>query len=301
LRIWAASYSLFPRRRLSAKAADGERLGSLLRIETPQGFGYADLHPWPELGDEPLERQLKLLQEGRPTDLARRSLALAQLDASARARGQSLFEKLEIPESHALLHDIDDSSIEEARARGFRVLKIKASEETDLKPFDLSGLRVRLDFNGRSGRALEHLPKEIQIDFIEDPAPWNFATWASLRLPLAFDRGDVEGIEDAAFEWLIVKPALHDPLRMLEHARRLGVGVVVTSYLDHPIGQMGAAFEAASLGPGIGVCGLASHLSYEPNGFSECIEMRGPHLLRPAGTGLGFDDLLAKQDWRPLK
>ena len=53
--IWYWPYELTPKRRLSAIAADAPRQGALVRIED----GFADVHPWPELGDEPLDGQLE--------------------------------------------------------------------------------------------------------------------------------------------------------------------------------------------------------------------------------------------------
>ena len=40
-------YELTPKRRLSAIAAEGPRHGALIRADG----GFADIHPWPELGD----------------------------------------------------------------------------------------------------------------------------------------------------------------------------------------------------------------------------------------------------------
>ena len=83
--MWFWEYSLSPTRR-----------GALVRV----GNGFADVHPWPELGDAPLERQLTMLARGETTALTRRSLELARIDSDARARSVSLFAGLTIPLSH---------------------------------------------------------------------------------------------------------------------------------------------------------------------------------------------------------
>src|SRR5437763_8510701 len=87
-------YELVPKRRLSPIA--GRREGALIRV----GSGFADVHPWPELGDEPLGAQLDLLRSGKTTTLTRRSLELAKIDGDARERGFNLFAGLQIPRSH---------------------------------------------------------------------------------------------------------------------------------------------------------------------------------------------------------
>jgi len=68
--MWIHRYTLKPRRPLSALAGARPREGALLRV----GEGFADVHPWPELGDAPLDEQLALLSHGQTTPLTRRSL-----------------------------------------------------------------------------------------------------------------------------------------------------------------------------------------------------------------------------------
>jgi O-succinylbenzoate synthase len=80
--------------------------------------------------------------------------------------------------------------------------------------------------------------------------------------------------------------------------------VVLTSYMDHPLGQAFAAWEAARLAlqfPGlVGICGLQTHHLFEPDGFVELLGPWSPQFQAPPGTGLGFDDLLAALPWTPL-
>ena len=67
--VWR--YTLVPRRSLSPLAGARTREGALIRV----GDGFADVHPWPELGDAPLDEQLALLARGETTPLSERSLA----------------------------------------------------------------------------------------------------------------------------------------------------------------------------------------------------------------------------------
>jgi o-succinylbenzoate synthase len=253
----------------------GVREGALLRIDD----GFADVHPWPELGDADLDAQLSLLARAETTALTQASLRLAALDRDARRRGVSLFDGVTIPLSHWPGNEPPE---------GFDTVKTKGVAEVP------SHVRIRIDFNARLTAAefveiARTLPRE-RIDFIEDPCPYDEETWRDLRertgLRLALDR--FEGAADV----LVHKPAL-------QAAWPQHNDVVVTSYMDHPVGQFGAAFIAATheTNPR---CGLMTHVLYEPDAFIERVERDGARLLPPRGTGLGFDDLLEKLPWKSI-
>ncbi|HYH05440.1 MAG TPA: hypothetical protein VEK11_00115 [Thermoanaerobaculia bacterium] len=263
-------YTLVPRRRLSGVAREGAREGALLRVDG----GFADLHPWPELGDLPLDTQLALLARGALTAQTRVSLRFAALDADARARGVSLFDGLTIPESHWPGNDPPS---------GFDTVKIKG-----LQPVP-EHVRVRIDFNGTlTPDEFLRLELPANVDFVEDPCPYDPAVWAELRkrVRLALDR--FEGEADV----LVHKPAIQT-----EWPRHKDV--VVTSYMDHPVGQYCAAYTAAThdVNPR---CGLFTHVLYEPDAFFERVRSAGARLLPPGGTGLGFDDLLERLPWTSI-
>ena len=263
--MWFWEYSLSPTRR-----------GALVRV----GNGFADVHPWPELGDAPLERQLTMLARGETTALTRRSLELARIDGDARTRSVSLFAGLTIPLSHWPGADPPPE---------FDTVKLKSIDHIPDR------VRLRIDFNGRLRpeeflMIAEGLPRE-RVDFVEDPCPYDGATWTALReqtgLPLALDRFTAEEGVDV----LIVKPAIQDIPETMKP-------IVITSYMDHPLGQFGAAYFAA-LHPAPR-CGLFTHVLYEKNEFSERIVSDGARLLAPEGTGIGFDDLLEHLPWKRL-
>lgn len=280
--MWIWRYTLTPLRPLSPVAGARPRQGALLR----DGRGFADIHPWPELGDGPLEEQLARLARGETTPLTRRSLEMARIDGDARAAGVSLFRGLTIPASHWPGADAP---------AGFDTVKLKGIERIP------SGVRLRIDFNrSLSAEAFlmiaEGLPHE-RIDFIEDPCDYDPAVWGALReqtgLRLALDRsseyGGVPPI--AAVDVLVIKPAIEE---VPEDAREK----VITSYMDHPVGQFGAAYFAAKFGSAR--CGLFTHVLFEPNEFIERIRADGARLLPPDGTGVGFDDLLERLPWKKL-
>ena len=275
--IWYSEYELQPRRALSAIAAPGPRRGALIRI----GGGFADVHPWPELGDAPLEMQLAALARGQTTPLTRRSLEMAAIDAQARDRRESLFDGVAIPESH---WPGDDPP------REFDTVKLKGIERIPPK------VRLRIDFNSmlRPEEFMliaEGLPHD-RIDFVEDPCPYDPDVWTALReqtgLRLALDRT----IAEEGVDVLVIKPALQD-------VPRTGKEIVITSYMDHPVGQLHAAAIAARAGTS-SRCGLVTHVLFEPNPFSERLRLDGARLVPPAGTGIGFDDLLQQLPWKKL-
>jgi O-succinylbenzoate synthase len=157
-------------------------------------------------------------------------------------------------------------------------------------------VRLRIDFNATLTpdefvRIAATLPRD-RIDFIEDPCPYDAATWRGLRdrtgLRLALDRGN--GDEDV--DVLVVKPAVQEiPSSRAE--------IVVTSYMDHPLGQLCAAYAAASAGIAT-TCGLVTHVLYESDAFIERMQIDGARLVPPPGTGFGFDDLLEDLPWRRI-
>jgi o-succinylbenzoate synthase len=278
--VWIHRYTLVPRRRLSGVAAPGARAGALLRV----GDGFADVHPWPELGDAPLDEQLSLLARGETTALTSASLHLLSADATARARGVSLFDDLTIPLSHWPGADPPTA---------FDTVKIK---DVSAMPADV---RLRIDFNATLSPSAfveiaNRLPRD-RVDFVEDPCPYDLDVWRELRettgLRLAFDQ---KGTPRGGYDVAIWKPAL-------QPTRPDAESIVVTSYMDHPVGQFGAAWVAAVHAERVDRrCGLMTHVLYEPNEFIEAIRTDGARLLPPPGTGIGFDDLLERLPWKRL-
>lgn len=282
--IWVYRYELVSHEALNARSERRIHEGALIRA----GNGVADIHPWPELGDAPLGTQLDLLARGELTRLTRRSLALAASDAEARDAGKSLFDGLTVPDSH---YSYVGGSVPD----GFTTVKVKMPR--DLEP--VRGYKLRLDYNAMHDEAsfereCSSLPDGLDIDFVEDPCEYNAAVWRRLRqrlgCRLALDRQiAIDGVDV-----LIVKPAIQEI--PAAHGREM----VITSYMDHPVGQLGAAWVAARHRTQVGLCGLMTHLVYEPNEFSEQLSRDGARLVPPSGTGIGFDDLLERLPWKRL-
>jgi len=283
-----------------------ERQGALLRFEFAEGVGYADCHPWESLGDLPLHHQLELLQQGRLTTLTSRSLHFARIDAKARVQGINLFDDLKVPSSHFLIPDIvrwNSEDLADVIQRGYTHLKIKLGQDIDAEVPYLQALlqqcelKVRLDFNNRLSKSqfeafLSRVDKD-RIEFCEDPFPYDPVGWKEIQeqgVALALDQGSERAIQKAASaSYLIIKPAIQDetPFLVIHNQK-----IVVTSYLDHPLGQMAAAYVAGRIkrvNPlSIVTCGLLSHSAYLENPFSMALN-EGPDFAAPEGTGFGFD------------
>ncbi|MBA3237800.1 MAG: hypothetical protein H0T62_05535 [Parachlamydiaceae bacterium] len=296
----------------------GFREGALLRITFDDGIiGYSDCHPLPELGDLLLKKQLLVLAEQQETPLLECSLRFARLDAEARYEHRSLFEGISIPISHQLIDF--SANVEELRAEGITHFKLKVGAVPEIEiPIMKSwveadnGILLRLDFNARLSRQkfLEYWKKmslEVKrcIDFVEDPYPYNPVMWCEdqkmLDVAFAADHSAVRALSfPESANYHVHKPAVDKSPKMIDNKAQL----VITSYLDHPLGQMCAAYTAAklkSLYPNqISHCGLLTHKCFHEDPFIKSVHAVGPYLTPPDGTGFGFDTLLKEIQWQNL-
>jgi len=306
-------YRLKARGFLNALSNRREFEGVLIQIDG----GYGCIHPWPELGDPPLEKCLADLAGARRWPIVRRALRCAAYDAVARRFDHSLFEDMEVPESHATLTLARSEGVARAVEAGFSAIKLKAGTNPAAEARFLDDMcagfpdvKWRLDFNeslspDAAAAFLLGLEEKTRsaIDFVEDPCPYSESAWSALhrrtRVKLAVDREAAP--HTAAAQVMVVKPAVDEPFLLGEAALRHGQRVVVTSYMDHPLGQVCAAWEAARLGlqfPGlVGLCGVQTHHLFEPDAFTEQLGPWSPVFQPPAGNGLGFDDLLDALPW----
>jgi O-succinylbenzoate synthase len=334
VKIFYSPYELKPRTSLSSRAnadvrtgAAISRKGALLKIEHDDlGIGYADLFPWPELGDEPLADQLAMLQSGLFTSLSRNSFVFTRADARARGEKKSLWEGLTIPESHQLITDaaslLTSETLEHILSEGFEKIKIKLGREPKSEANQINKItkelkgraKLRLDFNASLTKEnwqvfCESLSPEAvnAIDFIEDPIEWDSKEGFGLsprHLKLAIDRASDAVIDSMTCpDVIIIKPAVSDVASSLVKAKNWHKRIVITSYLDHPVGQLWAAWSAATAAreTTVDICGLLSQDAYEPNPFQALLKTRGPQLLAPHGTGIGWDkELETLCEWKEL-
>jgi O-succinylbenzoate synthase len=309
-------YRLKARGLLNSNSRRREFDGVLIQIDG--GFGC--IHPWPELGDPPLEKCLADLAGARRWPIVRRAIRCVELDRVARVFAHSLFEEMEVPESHASLAKGNVAEVALAVEAGFSTVKLKTGRDPaaeakflDDMAAEFPLLRWRLDFNESltpetAAEFLLGLAEKTRaaIEFVEDPCPYSDSAWTGLhratRVKLAVDREAAP--LSAAAQVMVIKPAIDEPFLLGEAAIQNQQRVVLTSYMDHPVGQTFAAWEAARLGlqfPGlVGQCGLQTHHLFEPDAFSEMLGPWSPVFQVPEGKGLGFDDLLDALPWTRL-
>jgi o-succinylbenzoate synthase len=322
LKFFYATYEINP-------VTDPEpRRGALLKVQwNDQKIGFADIHPWPELGDEPIEKHIRGLAEGKISTLVEQSIWLAKKDAVYRMEKENAFTSATKVKNHYLVPDLlsfTDRNMADLRTAGFSTLKIKVPAPTEdyakliIRMIRQNPIMVRLDFNARLNfeqfnTFIGHFskPDKAKIEFVEDPFPWSMDSWTegAKLVPLAMDnefyRVDWDKLKKAPFKVLVIKPARMDVEKAEKIVSKYNLSAVVTSSLDHPVGVMHACLVASNLKKfypnAVIECGCLSLKAYKPNNFSIRVETDGPFLRGSPGTGIGFNDLLEKQNWEPVK
>lgn len=283
--------------------------------------GYASVHAWPELGDPSMDELLAMIRRGdHGHPLIQNALHCAEIDAAARRQGRSIFEGVEVPKSHAT-STLDFNHVKRLVESGFEAVKVKLGrdllrESRVLRQIHQSypDLRWRIDFNHAINTweevrsFLSGLGEALceQIDFLEDPCAdvGSLKTQGSsvCELPVAVDR--LLQSEHLSGSYRVLKPAadlMEDELNAL---RGSGVRLVITSYMDHPIGQSYAAWWAAKLraeGYLMSDCmGLKTHRLFEADPFTEALGDDNPEWIAAEGTGFGFDRVLQNISWEKI-
>jgi len=298
--------------------------GALIRVEHDGVSGYGCLHPWVELGDLSLDELLLELKQGRVSRQVRCALHCAKIDREARSKDLSLYDGIKIPDSHATIAGgIDRVAI--AVDEGFDTVKMKMGRDLEadiLMVRDVHQafpkLRLRFDFNGVLGedQVIEFVADlgvgvREQIDFLEDPTSLGEDVWEELRDKYAIKTAVDRNIGKASsskleFDYAILKPAVNRTDKLCDSALLNGRNVVITSYMDHPVGQCYAAYMAGLLDKKyLGLvnkrCGLMTHGLYEPDAFTDLLGKKSSEWKSPdGGTGLGFDGLLESLNWAKL-
>lgn len=322
-------YSLRPKHRVGAMSSSQPREGALFRIKWPYEFqGYADCFPWPELGDLTLDEQIQGLKAGRISKLFEQTMWLARRDAVARSGSLNLMKNQMRVRNHFLISNPEaasDATLTAAQKAGYTSAKLKCGVNLDQeieianRLLRVHRFSIRLDFNSRSTPAeLNHfintLPQGLRskIEYVEDPFPYDPALWAAanqlvpLALDLEEDRVDWSKISGPApFKVLILKPSRQDVAASMERIHKHRLKFVITSSLDHPVGQLHAAAlgsEFKRLYPNtILDGGCFSHNEYEPDIFSRQLPAMGPFFNELPGHGIGFDETLKSLPWLNIR
>lgn len=311
-KFWFSPYEIQPHtafNRLSIKP----QKGFLIRWQSDDfEEGYADCHPWSLFADDPVEIQLKKWRQGQPSPLLQQSLYWAHIDGVARSMKKSLFTEIKVKSHYTCvnLSELTPDFVEVLGARGFTTIKLKINDSLihDLAPLQkisplLSRFGLRLDFNGSGYEVfmsqLQTLNLTLNIHGVEDPASYDLQEWQRLestfKLPIYYDQPPgVTGETDVPFS-RVIKPARE----CLEFKDK----DIVTNSMDHPIGQSFAYFFAQQIlenRPQVLDFGLqTSHLVQSQRFFQE-IETSDCYFKPSWGWGVGFNDLLRKQEWIPL-
>lgn len=317
--IYVHRYLLRSSAALNSASVRREFHGALINA----GDGYGCIHPWPEFGDAAIDEQLRLLAEGVTTPLTGMALRCARVDGQARREGVSLFENLRIPPSHYSWSSGRDAAPQITTVVEENWPAIKAKGLADWRETlrflgrlaeaaEGSTVKLRVDFNGCLSREdfegfCKAVPPRVRrvLDLIEDPVPYDAELWEHFRsqhdVRLALDKGWQSAT--GGFDAVVIKPARRD-WRVVSELFGSSP-LVLTSAMDHALGQMFAAYEAALAlheMPGrISWCGLATQHLFERDSFFENITSPGGILkLERWGTGLGFDETLDRLPWKRL-
>lgn len=327
IKFFYSPYTLKPLHQLNAIHAGGAREGALLKVEWGDGVvGYADLHPWPELGDLTLEEQLADLRRGKMSVQVEQCVWLARRDSQLRKEKKNIFEGGEKVKNNFLLTDyqkIRPGFLDEVKKEGFSTLKLKVGRNLQEEAAALSfiaaaGLMIRLDFNALGRwqifeKFISSLPLTVKpmIEYVEDPFPFDVTAWGEARklvkvaIDNQYDKVPWDQLTSAPFDVVVIKPAKMDVDKAITRCEKWNLKATVTSYMDHPVGVVHALGVAMELkkkyGEMILDAGCFTHRLYQMDAFSAEMSNQGSYLLKVKGTGIGFDELLGALPWHQLK
>lgn len=327
IKIFSYSYSLRPLTSLNAITPVKEREGALLKIEWPDGkTGYADLHPWPELGDAPLAAHLQDLAKGKISSLVEQSIWLARKDAQLRADKKNYFDEGVPLKNNFILSQVKGvvpGFLDEIKSEGFTSVKVKVGRDLQgeigfLTHLAAAGLAIRLDFNAIGSwqifeKFMSQVPPTVRpfIEYIEDPFPYDEKSWSEAQklAPIAVDN-EFHKVrwnrdEKPPFDVMVVKPARVDVDKAVEYCKKWNLKMTITSSMDHPVGvahAVGVAMELKKLhGDMILDAGCMTHRLYQMDLFATELFTQGPYFAKGRGYGVGFDNILKALKWYPVK
>lgn len=329
MKIWFSTYQLYVKGALNSQTKAKFRRGALLRIRFPdESIGFADVCPFSEMGDRPLEFELRHIALSKPTELGERSLYYAKRDAEARKSGKSLYDLSIRIKNHFLIPDIcsfDLERIAKIEADGYSEFKIKLGRDLSRETERIEHLsnriskrsRLRLDFNCSMSRVrfIDWFEKNQNwlrsvLEFIEDPFAYEPTDWYEVtkkyNITFALDQAaDPVTTSAVGAGVIVIKPAVQNPEVIVQKFLDTDKKFVFTHHMDFPLGQMSALFAAqveySKVKHQLLACGLQHHDIYEGFTFQDAICSDGPFIVPPEGLGLGFDKLLEAQKWTVLK
>lgn len=327
MKIFFSTYQLKPNQTLNAAHGGGARDGALLKVQWDDGLiGYADLHPWPELGDVPLADQLLDVGHGKISRQLEQSIWLARRDALLREEGKNIFENGVKVKNNFLISDLTKLKpgfLDEINGEAYTHIKIKVGRDLQrerdlLSQVAAAGFRLRLDFNAMGSwqtfeKFMTALPKTVLpvIEYVEDPFPFEEQAWGEaqrivkIAVDNQYDKVKWANLKKIPFDIIVIKPAKNDVDLAVTRCKKHNLKAVVTSYMDHPVGMIHALGLAMELKKNHGDMmldpGCLTHQLFKMDSFSAEINTQGPFVMKVPGTGVGFDKLLGNQPWQHIK
>ncbi len=283
--------------RLSSKKP---REGALVKVDFANSTGYADLFSWPELGDPTLEQLIESLKE-HPFRQAAATLAWAYYESRAKEKGLSLLSNV-IVQSHKTMTEL--SEIEGC----YKIAKIKISSLESFKlaeKFMQDKQQVfRLDFNGllQTIEEAKDFQSSIPFDFVEDPYSSSLMNdpqaLKQFNCSIALDRNESPEKINLCDVW-VIKPVYYSPEFLFEKMRIIKKRIVITSNMDHPLGQIIALHVAQKRSDE--THGLLTQNLYESHAHSHWLTQKGATLEASfKGLGWGLDAELERLTWEKL-
>ncbi|MCB9072805.1 MAG: hypothetical protein H6623_04220 [Bdellovibrionaceae bacterium] len=314
MKIWYSPYELFPIHTIN-RFSPRDHIGFLIKIQNKHiEAGYADCRPIVEFGDGHFKVLLQRLREKKWTPLLKRAVHLAQIDGKARMEKRSLFFPDIKVRSHFTCTNIEklrSQHIEALVESGFKSIKVKVGKNIDLETTILNrlpdsvrqSLRWRFDANAGDGEQFltKLSPDFFPItDFFEDPTRYNLKKWQALstryHMKFAFDHP--QGATS-----LSQYPGIHvlKPAREAIMPRKIDV---ITSAMDHPVGQSFAFWAAQTAVKKFRRqstdYGLQTDHLFRENPFFKAIRPQGSFFQYDDGYGVGFNELLESVTWLSL-
>jgi hypothetical protein len=273
---------------LKLKGKKDSRAGALLKLLAADGsLRYADLLPWPEYGDNSIEKEFVEIKAGRFSKLFLRALELSSVSVIGNSK--------HLTGNHFIISDLSMfkfAEVQELENQGHSVLKLKVGTDLDFETNWLNQMkslkfRFRLDFNSKLNLEqfkyfIEKLDASMheRIEFIEDPMPYNFSDWraASELMPLAIDfeyeNWVKSNITEVPFNVIVLKPVRQDVFQIIDNTNKLGVNYVVTSSMDAVLGEIQVQNLLPELknklGPRLLVGGCKTRHLYEDHMLFSC-------------------------------
>ncbi len=322
MKIYYSHYKFEPEHKRSALDKNKASEGWLLKLQSGDEEGFANLHAH-GFDDFNLDEVKALLLKKEIHPALGLAINYAEQDLQSRRLKYDSLASAFLIENHysgGPLLNFDVSRLPQLYTSGFRIIKIKLGLDREreeklltemAKEPVLQKLKLRLDFN--SSYTAEDFTAWLEshklllerVDFIEDPTEYDSAKWSAWRkkfkVNLALDLWN----QSLRSEWsgashLIFKPARMNAIEFLKQLKDVkDYKFVVTHFLDHSVGVATAAATALKMKFFIKdkliECGLIP--THEKDSW---VESKGPHLVMQTHFGIGFNEELAKIKWSTL-